>query len=104
MGRMKTAHQSAKYIRKYERTLEAMDEKELLSLAVEAFDAINKSTGITYWSEADGVAKAIVAFSQVVKDRGLAGLIDAASECGMGHLGWSTWMTDAKKLVLAKIP
>lgn len=70
---------------------------DLVKCAVEAFDAIEKNTGIRYWTEGESLQKAIDAFENIVQERGLSGLIDAATGTGMTQIGFSWWLNNAKK-------
>lgn len=70
-------------------------EKELLELAVLAFDAIEKNTGARYWSVDDGLKAAFDQFQTLGAGKGLAWLIDSTTGTGMSHLALVYWMEKA---------
>jgi len=74
----------------------------LESLAIVAFEAIEKNTGERLWYTANddrhSVATAIEAFDNAVSVHGIAWLIDSTIGTGLTHMGWLAWMREARAL------
>ena len=68
---------------------------DLQLLANEAFAAIKANAGEEFPHST--VKEAFDSFRAIVAERGIVWLIDSASGSGMSHLGWTGWMSEARK-------
>jgi hypothetical protein len=74
---------------------------ELQVMANEAFQAIEKNTGESFPHAT--VKEAFESFQSITATKGVAWLIDAATGTGMSHLGWTYWMSEARKRRIVKV-
>lgn len=73
------------------------EQKKLLDLAEIAFRAIEQNTGERHWTREDGLEKAVEAFSGIIEQSGISGLIDAARGTGLSRLTFAWWWSEAQK-------
>jgi len=82
-----------------------LDIDQLLAMAGEAFDAIETNAGERLWTASDdkdaSLRAAFEAFRNITADRrrGIAWLIDNTTGSGMTHMGWTSWMLAARRIL-----